>query len=102
MPSHDHCCVPGCQNRRNKLPCVSFHAFPRTGPTRRSWIIAIKRDEGPKFKITESTVVCSEHFSPDNFTLPLGYGGGKVFCPPEIEAWRRTLGVFFFVVEEFP
>ena len=25
-----------------------------------------------------STVVCSEHFSPDDFTLPLGYGGGKV------------------------
>ena len=23
-------------------------------------------------------MVCSEHFSPDDFTLPLGYGGGKV------------------------
>ena len=62
MPSHDHCCVPLCTNRRNKSHGVSFHTFPRDAELRKKWISAIKIDEGPDFAITQHTVVCSAHF----------------------------------------
>ena len=31
------------------------------------WISAIKRDEGPTFKITSNTVVCGAHFAQQDF-----------------------------------
>lgn len=81
MPSHDHCCVPACTSRRDKQPHLSFHSFPKTEPSRAQWIVAVKRDEGPYFRISNSTVVCSEHFTEDDFTLPasspVGYGRAR-------------------------
>lgn len=70
MPSHDHCCVPCCTNRRSKCPGVSFHLFPKAEPLRKQWIVAIKRDEGCHFQVTSSTVVCSAHFQANDFYVP--------------------------------
>ena len=70
MPSHDHCCVPQCCNRRTKRADLGFHAFPCVESLRRSWIVAIKRDRGLQFQITKHTVVCSDHFRREDFTLP--------------------------------
>ena len=55
-----HCCVPLCtndyryaekgtQNRRN----LSFHVFPKDEGLKKRWIIAIRRDEGPHFKVRQ-------------------------------------------------
>ena len=67
MPSHDHCCVPLCVNRRNKWPDLSYHVFPRRDDVRSQWIAAVHRDEGPNFRVTVNTVACSEHFLPEDF-----------------------------------
>ena len=62
MPAHDHCCVPQCSNRQNTSPGLSFHTFPSDPDRRKRWLVAIRPDEGPSFKVTSSTVVCSSHF----------------------------------------
>ena len=67
MPSHDHCCVPLCTNRRDKCPNVRFHCFPREERLRARWLVAIRRDEGEFFRISGSTVVCSDPFLPSDY-----------------------------------
>ena len=67
MPSHDHCCVVGCKNRRKDRPELSFHIFPEDLELRAKWIQACKREEGIHFSVTGNTVVCSEHFKEKDF-----------------------------------
>uniref|UniRef100_A0A1E1XN30 Putative tick transposon n=1 Tax=Amblyomma sculptum TaxID=1581419 RepID=A0A1E1XN30_AMBSC len=65
-----HCCVPLCTQRGYRDSCgnkVSFHKFPRDPTLFKNWIKAIRRDEGPYFKVTKYTVVCSVHFKPSDF-----------------------------------
>ena len=38
-------------------------------------IVAIKRDEGPHFQVTSSSVVCGEHFFPSDYYVPPGQSG---------------------------
>ena len=70
MPSHDHCCVPGCSNRREKRSDLSFHPFPAQEDRRKRWVVAVRRDEGEDFQITGNTVVCGEHFTLDSYHSP--------------------------------
>ena len=49
---------------------LSFHYFPSSFVECRRWLVAIKRDEGKQFRVTKNTVVCGEHFRPEDFTLP--------------------------------
>lgn len=67
MPSHDHCCVFGCTNRRVSHPYLSFHGFPSDPELRGKWIQACKREEGAHFTVTKNTVVCSSHFREKDF-----------------------------------
>ena len=67
MPSHDHCCVFGCSNRRDVRRDLSFHTFPSAPEVRRQWVQACKREEGEFFKINKYTVVCSQHFKENDF-----------------------------------
>ena len=62
MPSH--CCVPMCTMRgyRDNGEKILFYTFPCDELLKKKWIHAIRRDEGPNFKVTKSTVVCSNHF----------------------------------------
>ena len=51
-----YCCVPLCKNRSVCDASLSFHCFPNEGSrkeARKAWLVAIRRDEGPHFKITE-------------------------------------------------
>ena len=66
MPGHDCCCVPQCKNWRDKCE-RSFPFFPKLEPLRSLCISAIKRHEGPTFKITSNTVVSRAHFAQQDF-----------------------------------
>eukprot|EP00117_Sycon_ciliatum_P011696 scpid70229/ scgid13067/ THAP domain-containing protein 1 len=67
MPSHDHCSVFGCSNRRSDQRDLSFHKYPKDPDLRARWVQACKREEGAHFTISSSTVVCSEHFREKDF-----------------------------------
>ncbi|XP_029362575.1 uncharacterized protein LOC115046387 isoform X2 [Echeneis naucrates] len=61
-----YCSVPGCSNNKKKFPYLSFHDFPVDAELRARWVKAIRRDEGPNFKILRgSTYVCRRHFPPE-------------------------------------
>ncbi|CAN7995625.1 unnamed protein product [Ixodes hexagonus] len=60
-----HCCVPLCKQRGLKDASgnkVYLFAFPSDPAFRKSWVTAIKRDEGKYFTITKYTRICSGHF----------------------------------------
>ncbi|XP_077512006.1 uncharacterized protein LOC144122917 [Amblyomma americanum] len=64
-----HCSVPWSKQRGPKYPGgnkVSYHRFPRDDTLYKTWIIAIKRDEGKYFKVAKCTRVCSS-FGNDRF-----------------------------------
>ena len=77
MPQDDHCCVPGCTNRRDKYPTISFHSFPKEEPLRSRWVHLVGRDEGKNFVISSSTVVCGHHFEEDCVFPSVGSDEGK-------------------------
>ena len=64
-----HCSVPLCTSNKQHQPYLSFHGFPTEMSLRKKWIQAVRRDEGPNFKIKQgSTFVCSRHFSESDYT----------------------------------
>ncbi|CAN7998186.1 unnamed protein product [Ixodes hexagonus] len=78
MPTH--CCVPQCTQRGpkdEKQSKVSYFGFPRSKDLHKRWIVAIKRDEGKHFKVTQSTKVCSRHFKEEDYLA--GYVNGRRF-----------------------
>ncbi|KAL1481045.1 hypothetical protein MTO96_050519 [Rhipicephalus appendiculatus] len=63
MPAY--CCVPLCKQYGYLDSCgckVSFHRFPNDPEMRKKWLVAIKREEGPLFRVSNTTKVCSNHF----------------------------------------
>ena len=72
MPSH--CCVPLCSQQGYRLSNgekVSYFNFPKDKTSRKQWIHAIRRSEGPFFKIHDKTKVCSLHFKPGDLKKSL-------------------------------
>ncbi|XP_048111690.1 THAP domain-containing protein 6 isoform X2 [Alosa alosa] len=68
-----HCSVPLCTSNKQRQPYLSFHGFPTELSLRKKWIKAVRRDEGPNFKIKQgSTFVCSRHFSESDYTNATG------------------------------
>jgi putative NADH-flavin reductase len=66
MPTE--CCVPGCVGKGG-------HQFPTDASMRAKWIVAIRRDIGRYFHITENvTVVCHQHFTPDDYNKVTAFG----------------------------
>ena len=59
MPQN--CCVPGCTKKVYEEDGIkiSYHKFPENRDLFMKWIVAIRRDEGKDFKVTEHTRVCS-------------------------------------------
>lgn len=49
----DYCCVPHCNGNGRLHKDLSFHRIPseKKVELRKRWIIAIRRDEGPDFKV---------------------------------------------------
>ncbi|KAL0984350.1 hypothetical protein UPYG_G00140330 [Umbra pygmaea] len=106
------CSVPFCSNNKQKFPYLSFHNFPVDGEIRACWVRAIRRDEGPRFRILRgSTFVCSQHFPPgDLYTSASGririkqgsvpsrfhwndWGGGSKARESVYQRARKRLGV---------
>ena len=52
--SKQHCCVPLCHSNSSYDSTLSFHRFPsgKNGERRKQWLIKIRRDEGPLFKVS--------------------------------------------------
>ena len=49
--SHFHCCVPNCTSDGRYDDTLCFHRIPKDDTLRKQWIIKIRRDEGPQFKV---------------------------------------------------
>ena len=65
-----HCLAVGCNNTyKNTNGQVSFYKLPENERLRRLWLAKIKR-EG-KLPKAENCFVCSDHFTPDDFTRDL-------------------------------
>nr|XP_033471514.1 THAP domain-containing protein 2-like isoform X2 [Epinephelus lanceolatus] len=61
------CAAFGCSNRRtveNRGRGITFHKFPKEPGARRTWAKALRRRE---FTPSDTTVVCSSHFLPEDF-----------------------------------
>ena len=56
---------------------VGFFGFPKDQNLRQEWLVKIRRDFVPHFKLTEATKVCPLHFHPSD--VKKGIGGIKVF-----------------------
>ncbi|KAJ8314439.1 hypothetical protein KUTeg_006589 [Tegillarca granosa] len=62
-----HCCVPFCTSDSRYNKELHFHHIPKNPTLKKDWIIKIRGDEGPLFKITQATVVCSKHFKKEDY-----------------------------------
>ena len=71
MPQH--CCVPGCKKKVKEEDGVkiSFHKFPEDRKLFRKWIVAIRRDVGKEFRVTDHTRVCSRRFKSSDYLTSL-------------------------------
>lgn len=88
--SSSFCSVPVCTCSAKKQPYLSFHSFPVNGEVRRKWIQAIRRDEGPNFRIKKgSTYVCSRHFTSDDFVLGISVRRLKPDAVPSLFPWNQ-------------
>ncbi|XP_069105555.1 uncharacterized protein [Argopecten irradians] len=88
----DYCCVPHCNGNARIHRELSFHRFPSTKKKdlRKRWIVVIRRDEGPCFKIGSNTVVCSRHFKQEDFRWTLVRKCLKSDVVPSIFPWTTT------------
>ena len=50
---------------------ISFHTFPDDEGVFRQWIVAIRRDIGVNFQVTQNSRVCSRHFKPSDYIRSL-------------------------------
>lgn len=48
---------------------ISYFKFPEEKDIFKKWIVAIRRDMGEYFQVTEHARVCSRHFKQDDFKL---------------------------------
>lgn len=91
--SNYHCCVNLCTNdkRNENGKDKYFFNFPSKKEKKKEWIIAIKRDPGPLFKIKKnSTLVCSDHFKPGDIEYTLtGRVRLKQGAVPSIFKWTK-------------
>lgn len=91
MPQN--CCVPGCTKKVYEEDGIkiSYHKFPENRDLFMKWIVAIRRDEGKDFKVTEHTRVCSRHFKSSDY-LPSLTGRKKSLksmAVPSLFPWKQ-------------
>jgi len=92
MPQN--CCVPHCTKKVYEEDGIkiSFHKFPENRDLFMKWVIAIRRDEGKHFKVTEHTRVCSLHFKSSDY-LPSLAGHERTLkstAVPSLFPWKRA------------
>ena len=65
-----NCCVAfGCSNSPTNHPELSYHTFPKNEVRKEKWISAVKRKG---WTPSNSSVLCSAHFSRDSYCRPPG------------------------------
>ncbi|XP_061725756.1 uncharacterized protein LOC133531512 isoform X1 [Cydia pomonella] len=65
-PSKIQCCVPECGNNEQGQPGKVYYAFPKETLWRSKWLHLINR---PDMQPTADDRVCSDHFSPNQYTV---------------------------------
>uniref|UniRef100_A0A671LIE9 THAP-type domain-containing protein n=1 Tax=Sinocyclocheilus anshuiensis TaxID=1608454 RepID=A0A671LIE9_9TELE len=64
------CCSEQSQ-RSLAWTLVTFHVFPTSEPARlKLWLIALRLDINTPINVLKLLRVCSDNFSPDDFTYP--------------------------------
>ena len=71
---------------------LDFFCFPKDTSLQQEWLVKIRRDVGPHFKLTDAKKVCSLHFNPSD--MKKGIGGNKMAlckgaCPSRFH-WRTS------------
>ena len=58
ISSHFHCCIPQCVNhsRRDPKGSLFFHRFPRDKKLQQQWIVKMRRDTSPNFRVSIPSV----------------------------------------------
>nr|XP_018672850.1 uncharacterized protein LOC108950989 [Ciona intestinalis] len=66
--------------------------MPKDEQMRKQWVVKIRRDVGPNFKITSKTRVCSKHFKEEDFRPPDNSGRRllKEGTLPSVFDWTAT------------
>lgn len=64
-----HCSIFGCNNNSFRQKHLSYFRFPRSEEIRQAWIHRCDRkdSDGSKWKPRKNSVICSEHFTPEDF-----------------------------------
>nr|XP_042898764.1 THAP domain-containing protein 2-like [Parasteatoda tepidariorum] len=58
------CCAFGCKEKFSIRGPVTFHSFPKDEIRRQLWSSKLRREN---FTASDSTRICSKHFTPDCF-----------------------------------
>ncbi|XP_062578055.1 uncharacterized protein LOC134239942 [Saccostrea cucullata] len=87
----EYCCVPLCNGNARIHHDLSFHHIPKNLEMRKKWLVAIRRDEGPQFKIGKNTVVCSRHFKEQDFRWTPNRKCLTKDAVPSIFDWTSTV-----------
>ncbi|XP_041654021.1 uncharacterized protein LOC121516696 isoform X2 [Cheilinus undulatus] len=66
LPSYQKCIFPGCRNVRSSS--VGLYRFPKNEEMKNRWIDFVKRHHDGKLQISNSSRLCSLHFTPESFT----------------------------------
>ena len=64
-----HCLAVGCNNTYKNTKTVSFYKLSDDEGHRKLWLAKIKRED--KLPKPENCSVCSDHFTPNDFTRDL-------------------------------
>ncbi|KAL3187024.1 hypothetical protein MRX96_026117 [Rhipicephalus microplus] len=70
MPKH--CCVPLCKSNPSRYPELRYHELPSKENLRNAWLRNISRvgsDKGSRWEPSSRTVVCSLHFTADDYKI---------------------------------
>ncbi|KAJ8381255.1 hypothetical protein SKAU_G00020330 [Synaphobranchus kaupii] len=79
-----------CKNSKQTHPYLSFHNFPEDEGRKKKWVQAVRREEGPLFKVTKCTYICSAHFEEgDVFLTPGGLKRVRKDAVPCRFAWAN-------------
>ena len=74
--SNIYCCVPDCTQKGTVDPegnRVGFFGFPKNTSLQQEWLVKIRRDVDPHFKLTDATKVCSFQFNPSDMKLSVSF-----------------------------
>ena len=66
------CCVPLCTQSTYEViqgVKITFHMLPKDKAKLKIWLVKMKVDREPHFKVTRQTRICSMHFNEEDFYL---------------------------------